>query len=126
VTTKFYRLPVASIDKTTQDCVLITLDVPTELKEIFSFIQGQYLTLKINLAGEEVRRSYSLCSSPIDDKWTVGIKKVQGGKFSTFANEELKVGDFLDLQIVLCKSEGFIGHIEGRIRSLEKHLHGSL
>ena len=53
--------------------------------------------MRTNLAGEEVRRTYSLCSSPLDKKWRVAIKKVEGGLFSSFANENLKEGDVLDV-----------------------------
>src|SRR6187402_3668348 len=60
-------------------------------------MQGQSLTMRTNLSGEEVRRTYSLCSSPLDKKWKVAIKKVEGGLFSSFANEDLKEGDELDV-----------------------------
>ncbi|MCL4165782.1 UNVERIFIED_CONTAM: hypothetical protein GTU68_019951, partial [Idotea baltica] len=58
---------------------------------------GQYLTLKHVINGEEVRRSYSLCSSPIDKEWKIGVKKIEGGRFSTFVNDVLKVGDELEV-----------------------------
>lgn len=94
---KFFKLKVIEIEKSTEDCSIISFAVPTHLVETFSFFQGQYLTLSTKLNGEEVRRSYSLCSSPLDNEWKVGIKKVEGGKFSTFANDVLKVGDELDV-----------------------------
>ena len=72
------------------------MDVPKAQQEAFQFTQGQYLTFKQIINGEEVRRSYSLCSSPQDNEWQVGIKKVEDGRFSTFANEVLKVGDTLE------------------------------
>lgn len=93
----FYPLRVKGIEKATSDCSLISFAVEEELKEAFAFHQGQYLTLKAVIDGEEVRRSYSLCSSPLDDEWRVGIKKIQGGKFSTYANEQLKPGDTLQV-----------------------------
>ncbi len=96
---QFFPLKVKSLRNTTEDCVLVSFDIPSDLKKNFKFKQGQYLTLRTNLKGEEVRRSYSLCSSPIDNEWTVGIKKVEGGKFSTFANETLKVGDIIEAMI---------------------------
>ncbi len=95
----FYSLKVSEIQHTTKDCVVVSFDVPQDLYESFQFIQGQYLTLKTEINGEEVRRSYSLCSSPIDKKWSVGIKKVHQGKFSTFANEVLKIGDVIDVML---------------------------
>ena len=68
-----------------------------DLQEEFKFIQGQHLTLKSSINGKEERRSYSLCSSPNENKWKVAVKKINGGVFSTFVNENLKKGDFLDL-----------------------------
>lgn len=88
---------MANIEKNTEDCSLISFEVPSELQKEFDYIQGQYLTLKTEINGEEVRRSYSLCSSPLDKEWQVGIKKIEGGKFSTFANDVLKAGDFLEV-----------------------------
>lgn len=93
----FYPLTVKSIDKVTEDCSVISFDVAGDLKEIFSYKQGQYLTLKAEIAGEEVRRSYSLCSSPLDEEWKIGVKRIDGGKFSTYANEQLKKGDTLEV-----------------------------
>ena len=93
----FYSLRISNIEKTTSDCSIISFDIPESLVDTFSFIQGQYLTLKASINGKEVRRSYSLCSSPLDSEWKVGIKKVPGGKFSTYANEILQVGDSLEV-----------------------------
>ena len=94
---KFYPLSVQKIEKTTADCVVISFDVKKEFKEDFAYTQGQYLTLKTDIDGEEVRRSYSLCSSPLDGEWKVAIKEIDGGLFSTFANQQLQVGDMLDV-----------------------------
>ncbi|HFB99293.1 MAG TPA: phenylacetate-CoA oxygenase/reductase subunit PaaK [Phaeodactylibacter sp.] len=93
----FHKIKIAAIEKTTSDAVVITLGMPEELKGRFVFKQGQYLTLQAEINGEEVRRSYSLCSSPLDGEWKVGIKKIEGGKFSTFANEVLQEGDVLEV-----------------------------
>lgn len=95
--TTFYPLAVSNIERTTADCSVVTLDVPTDKKAAFHFTQGQYLTLKAEIDGAEVRRSYSLCSSPLDDQWSVAIKQIPGGVFSTFANTELAIGDQLDV-----------------------------
>lgn len=92
----FYKLTVKKIEKTTKDCVLVSFDLPKELQEVFEFKQGQYLTLKANIDGNSVQRSYSLCSSPLDNELRVGIKAVPQGLFSTFANEQLREGDVLD------------------------------
>ncbi|MBI5858010.1 MAG: phenylacetate-CoA oxygenase/reductase subunit PaaK [Sphingobacteriales bacterium] len=93
----FHPLRIIKIKKETSDCVSVQFEVPDELKDNFSFQQGQSLTMRTNINGEEVRRTYSLCSSPLDNEWKVAIKKVDGGVFSTFANTILKKGDVLDV-----------------------------
>ena len=93
---KFHSLTVTDITKTTDDCVLVSFKVPTDLEEAFKYKQGQYLTLKTEIEGASVQRSYSLCSSPLEDGLQVGIKQVPYGKFSTYANKVLKVGDSID------------------------------
>lgn len=94
---QFYNLPIEAITKTTKDCVVVSFGVKDEWKPLFKYKQGQYLTLKSIINGEDVRRSYSLCSSPLEDAWEVAIKRVPDGKFSTFANETLKKGDVLEV-----------------------------
>ncbi|MGH1336977.1 MAG: 1,2-phenylacetyl-CoA epoxidase subunit PaaE [Aureispira sp.] len=93
----FHTLTIADVNEETNDCCSIAFDVPTALEEQYQFIQGQYLTLKANIEGEEVRRSYSICSSPNGEELRVAIKQVPNGKFSTFANEQLKKGDQLEV-----------------------------
>ena len=93
----FYNIKVADIYKETEDTSVITFEIPSDLKEIFKFRQGQHLTLKADIEGEDVRRSYSLCSSPIENQWKVAVKQILGGKFSTYVNEELKNGDQIEL-----------------------------
>jgi ring-1,2-phenylacetyl-CoA epoxidase subunit PaaE len=93
----FHPLPIKEIRKETTDCVSISFSVPDDLKELFTYKQGQYLTVKTTIHGEEVRRSYSICSSPLDNELRVAIKKVDQGIFSTYANEALKKGDTLDV-----------------------------
>lgn len=88
---QFHRLKVTEVKKETPDCVSLHFEVPEGLKKSFAYKAGQNLTLRHWFNGtEEVRRSYSLCSSPLDEEWTVAVKKVPGGAFSVFANEELK------------------------------------
>ncbi len=94
---KFYPLKVKDVRPETADCVSVSLEVPEELKETFRFAPGQYLTFKKHWEDAEVRRSYSICCSPGDNELRVAIKKVEGGKFSGFANQELKPGDVLDV-----------------------------
>lgn len=100
---KFHPLKVKDIRRETNDCVSVAFEVPQNLSTDYSFIQGQYLTLKTNLRGEEVRRSYSICSSPLELDLRVAIKKVEGGLFSTFANEQLQIGDILDVMTPMGK-----------------------
>ncbi len=94
---KFHKIKVLDIYKETDDCSVITFDIPSNISEEFNFRQGQHLTLKADIDGEDTRRSYSLCSSPIDKEWKVAVKRIPGGKFSTFVNNTLKAGDMLEL-----------------------------
>ncbi len=94
---EFHQIEVADVYKETKDCSVLTFAIPESLQEAFSFTQGQYLTLRKLIDGEDVRRSYSLCSSPLDQQWKVAIKQINGGVFSTYANNELEAGDTLEL-----------------------------
>ncbi|MDQ3108898.1 MAG: FAD-binding oxidoreductase [Bacteroidota bacterium] len=95
---RFHRLKVAEITRETADCVSVVFDVPANVKEEFKYIQGQYLTLKLTVNGEELRRSYSLCTSPVADReLRVAVKKVKDGRASTFINDSLKAGDEMDV-----------------------------
>lgn len=93
----FHKLVIKEIKKETRDCVSALFDVPEQLKKQFQFTQGQSLTMRAMVNGEELRRTYSLCSSPTDKEWKVAIKKVEGGLFSVFANDILKKGDVLEV-----------------------------
>jgi ring-1,2-phenylacetyl-CoA epoxidase subunit PaaE len=92
----FYSLQVKDIRQETNDCVSVAFDVPPQYKAVFAFQQGQYLTLKTHIEGEEVRRSYSICTAPDDNDVRVAIKQVEEGKFSTYANRILKQGDVME------------------------------
>lgn len=94
---KFHSLTVSAIDKITPNAVAITFSIPAELKNAFSFKAGQYITIKHSKDGAEIRRAYSICSSPNSDTLTVGVKKVVDGTFSVFANEKLIVGTVLEV-----------------------------
>lgn len=93
----FHPLKVKQVKKETPDCVSIAFAIPDALKKEFSFEQGQNITVKKNIDGEEIRRSYSICSAPFENELRVAVKKVEGGKFSAFANDLLKEGDTLDI-----------------------------
>ena len=93
----FYNITVADIYKETKDCVVITFDIPENLKETFKFKQGQHLTLRKEINGEDIRRNYSLCSSPVDGIWKVAVKTIREGVFSNYAFSKLKKGDVLQV-----------------------------
>ncbi|WP_299147552.1 1,2-phenylacetyl-CoA epoxidase subunit PaaE [uncultured Dokdonia sp.] len=93
----FHSLRVKDIYKETTDCSVVTFDVPVDLYQDFSFNAGQHLTLKAIINGEDVRRSYSLCSSPLEQEWKVAVKQIPGGLFSTYVNQELQAGDTLEV-----------------------------
>lgn len=95
---QFHSLQVAEVVRETPDAVSISFEVPSELAQTFSYISGQYLTLKATVSGEEVRRAYSLCSAPeLDRLLTVAVKEVRGGKMSGHLNRNLKAGDCLEV-----------------------------
>ena len=93
----FHSLKVKEVKKETHDCVSVSFFVPEDLSEIFSFKEGQNITIKKNINGQEVRRSYSVCNAPYEQELKVAIKKTIGGLFSSFANDELKAGDVLEI-----------------------------
>lgn len=93
----FYKLKVKEIRRETPECVSVLFEIPGEIKNDFLFKQGQSLTMRTFLNGEEVRRTYSICTSPLDEQCRVAIKKQEGGLFSGFANEQLKENDVLEV-----------------------------
>jgi ring-1,2-phenylacetyl-CoA epoxidase subunit PaaE len=92
---RFHELKVASIARETPEAVAVGFDVPEELRDAFSFRPGQYLTLSADIDGREARRSYSICSAPGEATLRVGVKKVADGRFSSFVNDTLSVGDVI-------------------------------
>ncbi|MGP8120380.1 MAG: 1,2-phenylacetyl-CoA epoxidase subunit PaaE [Xanthobacteraceae bacterium] len=94
---KFHRLTVRDLRRETDDAISMTFDVPAALAADYAFAPGQYLTLRTGLDGEEVRRSYSICSGPDDGELRIAVKKVDGGAFSSWAVEQLKAGDAIDV-----------------------------
>ncbi len=93
----FHSLKINSIKKETEDCVSVGFEIPAELSAEFQYKEGQNITVKKQIEGEEVRRSYSICTAPHEKELRVAIKKVDGGIFSQFANDVLKPGDMLDV-----------------------------
>lgn len=94
-----HKIKVKKVIKETADCVSVSFDISKDLQPKFQYKSGQYLALETEINGEKVRRSYSLCSAPYENEWKVAIKKVEGGKFSTFANEELENNDELSVMV---------------------------
>ncbi len=92
----FHKLKVSEVRRETPDSVSVVFDIPAELKHTFRFTQGQNITVRATLDGEEVRRNYSICSSPFDNELRIAVKQVAGGKFSTYANSSLEAGDVLE------------------------------
>lgn len=92
----FYKIKIKQITETA-DTVTIDLDVPAELKQQFSYKQGQHITVKTTINGKELRRAYSMSSSPLEHKLSVTVKKVEGGKVSSWLHDEVKVGDFMEV-----------------------------
>ncbi|MFT6916581.1 MAG: ring-1,2-phenylacetyl-CoA epoxidase subunit PaaE [Motiliproteus sp.] len=95
--TNFYPLTISDVQPETDTAIRVSLEVPEALQQKFSFIQGQFLTLKTEVEGKELRRSYSICSGINEGKLQVGIKRVEGGAFSNFANDHFKSGDSIEV-----------------------------
>ena len=93
----FHQLVISDITRETSDCISVAFHVPDQLRQDYQFLPGQHLTLLTNIHGEEVRRSYSICTAPHENILRVAIKRVPGGLFSNFANDTLQPGDTLDV-----------------------------
>ena len=89
----FHPLRVRAIEPDTDEAVIVSFDVPAPLRDVFSFNQGQYLTLRTEVDGADLRRSYSICAGIDDGELRVGVRKVAGGVFSNWINQRLKTGD---------------------------------
>jgi len=94
---KFHPLKVANVARETRDAVALTFEVPPALKEAFNFVQGQHLTLRADIAGEDLRRSYSICSAVQDETLRIAVKKSPGGTFSTWVNDQVKAGHTIEV-----------------------------
>ncbi len=92
---QFYDLEVSDVRAETHDAKSVAFAVPDDLKEELAFVQGQYLTLRATVNGEELRRPYSVCVAPSSGEWRVCVKRDPMGRFSGFVNDDLKVGDTL-------------------------------
>jgi ring-1,2-phenylacetyl-CoA epoxidase subunit PaaE len=97
MTPRFHSLRVAEVRRETPECVSLRFELPPELADEYRFVHGQHLNLRTTLDGEEMRRSYSICSGCDDNELRVAVKKVPGGRFSAWVNETLKPGDTVDV-----------------------------
>jgi len=93
----FHKIQIADITQETDDCVSIYFKIPDDAKSEFEFTAGQYLTIKAEINGEDVRRAYSICTAPDDDHIGVSVKTVLNGKMSTYLNQTIKKGDELEI-----------------------------
>ncbi len=95
--TRFHPLRISKLANETRDAVVVTFDIPEDKREAFRFAPGQHLTLKTSVNGEEVRRSYSICSAPFEGEVRIAIKRVDDGVFSSWAHRELRPGHTLEV-----------------------------
>lgn len=93
----FYKLAVKEITRETPEAISVLFNVPAELKENYRFTAGQYINLKLTLDGNEIRRAYSICSTPESGELRIAIKSIKNGYFSKFANEQLTAGKVLEV-----------------------------
>jgi ring-1,2-phenylacetyl-CoA epoxidase subunit PaaE len=93
----FHSLRVRAVQPDTAEAVVVSFDVPEELRPVFGFTQGQYLTLRKEIDGQDLRRSYSICAGVDDGELRVGVRKVAGGVFSNWINEHLQPGDTVNV-----------------------------
>lgn len=94
---KFHPLTIASVARETRDAIAVTFDVPHALRDVFRFEAGQHLTLRTTIGADDVRRSYSICSAVQDGTLRVAVKRAPGGVFSTWANEQIAVGQTIEV-----------------------------
>lgn len=93
----FHPLRVRAVQPDTQEAVVVSFDVPEDLRPVFGFTQGQYLTLRKEIDGQDLRRSYSICAGVDDGELRVGVRKVKDGVFSNWINEQLRPGDTINV-----------------------------
>ncbi len=106
MSTLFHTLTVRDVRPDTADAVVVSFEVPPELRETFSFTQGQYLTLRQQIAGQDLRRSYSICAGVDDDELRVGVRRVKGGVFSNWVHEQVLPGQ--QLQVMAPQGRFFV------------------
>lgn len=97
--TMFHSLTVVRVEPETRDAVTITFAVPQTLQSAYAFRPGQHLTLKTRLAGEELRRCYSICRRAVPGEISVAVKAIEGGRFSRYARDEIRAGMSLEVMV---------------------------
>ena len=112
---RFHRLTIRDVRRETPDAVSIAFDVPPDLAADYAFEPGQYLTLRTTIDGAELRRSYSICSGPEEGELRIGVKRVENGAFSTFANEALRAGEPIDVMTPTGRFGQIAPRPEGRV-----------
>jgi ring-1,2-phenylacetyl-CoA epoxidase subunit PaaE len=95
----FYKVKIQEVKQETASAISVLFNIPPHLKSEFNFIAGQYITIQQEIRGEEVRRAYSICSTPQSGELRVAIKAVEKGVFSFYANSHFKVGDEIEISI---------------------------
>ena len=93
----FYKLTIKEIKRETPQAISVVFNVPLEFQDFYKFTAGQYVNLKLNLDGKEIRRAYSICTAPASNELRIAIKSVKNGTFSKFANEQLKEGSVIEV-----------------------------
>ena len=93
----FHSLEIKDVRRETADCISVAFAIPDELKQTFAYRSGQYVTLRAEVADQQLRRSYSLCSAPHHDEWRIAIKRVADGMFSQWAHALLRAGETIDV-----------------------------
>lgn len=93
----FYKLTIKEVKRETPDAISVVFNIPNELVPFYKFTAGQYVNLKLTLDGQEIRRAYSICSSPKSGELRISIKAIQNGFFSVFANKQLAVGNIIEV-----------------------------
>lgn len=94
---KFYPIKVKDTHRETDEAVVVEFDIPEELLPLFKYTHGQHLTLRKIINGADVRRTYSICTAPSENSYQIAVKQIEGGKFSTFVNQELQAGDIIEV-----------------------------
>jgi len=97
--TDFHTLTIKSVETLTKDSVMVTLEVPEDMKQEFAYRAGQHLTFRSRITGDEIRRSYSICSSEQKQQLEVGIKRLENGVFSNYANDSFKAGMSVEVMV---------------------------